>query len=118
MTSLKTTQEQREALLGAIHGLVHDAVLADTLETGVSALAETVQDLQHQNAALVHVIRQLVAPAEDLIAGRAARHQLDAGFGGMGSNILQETAAKFTGSGTWRKLQAAIDTARIALGDR
>lgn len=115
MTSLKTTQEQREALLRAVQDTAHDAALADALEIGVSRLAQTVQELQHRNQALVHVIHRLMDPAEDLIAGRAACHQLNGGARGMGGNILQETASKFNSASTWRRLQAAIDTAEIAL---
>ena len=59
------------------------------------------------------LLRRVAAVAHDLAKGKAAREKLDAGFNGMGMNILQEDAVHHNNKFTWEKLQKALDALNI-----
>jgi len=62
-------------------------------------------------------LRELTGWAGDLVQGWEAHRKLASGFGGMGYNILTETAGRYGSMTYWNRLAKAVDQARAALRD-
>jgi DNA primase len=60
-------------------------------------------------------LRELTGWAGDLVQAWEAHRKLQAGFGGMGHNILVEEAGKYGSMTYWNRLAKAVEQARAAL---